>query len=93
MQRCNAGRRSARRAVPEGIVEGLRTREDAAGLVQLDNPTGFVAGDAVRVRRGAFEECLGLIETVKDDQRVTILLDLLGRKVRVTIDAGLVDAA
>lgn len=78
---------------PIGIVEGLQAREDAEGLVQLGCPTGLKPGDKVRVMGGAFEESLGLFETVRDEERVTILLDLLGRKVRVTIDAGLVAAA
>ena len=42
---------------------------------------------------GAFEECLGLFEQMTDEQRVTILLDLLGRKVRVTLDSDLIAAA
>jgi transcriptional antiterminator RfaH len=47
----------------------------------------------VRVLGGAFEESLGLLERISDEQRVTILLDLLGRKVRVSLDAGLIAAA
>lgn len=78
---------------PSGVVEGLRARENEDGLIQLGSPTGLKAGDKVRVMGGAFEESLGLFETVRDEERVTILLDLLGRKVRVTIEAGLVAAA
>ena len=78
---------------PSGLVEGLRSRENAEGLIQLGNPLGLRAGDKVRVVGGAFEESLGLFETIRDEDRVTILLDMLGRKVRVTIDAGLIAAA
>ncbi len=80
-------------AVPDGIVEGLRNREDDSGFVRLLTPQGLRPGDKVRVLSGAFEECLGLFEGISDEQRTTILLELMGRKVRVTLDAGLIAAA
>jgi transcriptional antiterminator RfaH len=79
--------------VPTGIVEALRARHDEAGFLRLMAPPGLKVGDKVRVLDGAFEEALGLLEAVSDDERVTILLDLLGRKVRVTLDSGLIAAA
>lgn len=88
------GRADAPQAIDTGIVEGLMRRMDADGFVKLA-PAGqrFAAGDKVRVLGGAFEECLGLFEGITDEQRVTILLDLLGRKVRVTIGSELIAAA
>lgn len=80
-------------AVPAGIVEGLMSRHDADGFVRLLAPRGLKPGDRVRVVGGAFEACLGLFEQMSDEQRITILLDLMGRKVRVTLDPGLVAAA
>ena len=47
----------------------------------------------VRVLDGAFSSCLGLFERVGDNERVAILLDLLGRKVRVVIGVDEVAAA
>lgn len=79
--------------VPVGIVESLKSRQDEAGFVRLMAPPGLRAGDKVRVVGGAFEEALGLVECISDEERVTILLDLLGRKVRVTLDSGLIAAA
>ena len=80
-------------AVPKGIVDGLLARQNAEGFVRLLAPPGLRAGDKVRVLGGAFEECLGLFERITDDQRVSILLDLMGRKVRVSLDSGLIAAA
>ena len=79
-------------AVPLGIVETLRASQDADGFVPLNTVPRFSAGDKVRVLDGAFIDCLGLIETVSDNERVAILLDLLGRKVRVVVDADLIAA-
>lgn len=79
--------------VPMGIVEALRSREDAGGFIKLDCRPRFRAGDKVRVLDGAFSSCLGLFEGTSERERIAILLDLLGRKVRVVLDADLVAAA
>jgi transcriptional antiterminator RfaH len=80
-------------AVNPGIIDGLRAREDARGFVRLERRIPFGPGDRVRVLQGVFSACLGLFEGVADRDRVAILLDLLGRKVRVTLDADMVTAA
>ena len=80
-------------AVPDGLVEGLMARHGDDGLIRLDQPFGLRIGDRVRVRGGAFEDSLGLFENIRDDGRVTILLDLLGRKVRVTMGVDMIAAA
>lgn len=80
-------------AVANSVVEALQRREDESGFVMLENRQRFAAGDKVRVVEGAFADCLGLFEGVRDDERVTLLLDLLGRKVRVMIDELSVAAA
>jgi len=79
--------------VSDEIIKGLKTREDETGLVRLQFRPNFRAGDAVRVLDGAFADCLGLYEGMRDSDRVAILLDLLGRKVRVTVDVDAVVAA
>jgi len=80
-------------AVPHGIVEALKSREDLSGFVKLDYRPQFRAGDKIRVLDGAFSSCLGLFEGMAERERIAILLDLLGRKVRVVLDADLVAAA
>lgn len=80
-------------AVPAGIVEALKCREDADGFIKLDYRAPFHPGDKVRVLDGAFSSCLGLFESMAERERIAILLDLLGRKVRVVLDADLVAAA
>lgn len=80
--------------VMPGVVEAIRQREGEDGLIRLAPAAAkFRPGDAVRVVDGAFEACQGLFEALTDHQRVAILLDLLGRKVRVVLDAGAIEAA
>jgi transcriptional antiterminator RfaH len=79
--------------VPGHVVATLRGREDAAGFIQLDRQPSFRVGDKIRVREGLFSDCLGLCDGMRDRDRVAVLLDLLGRKVRVLLDAEAVVAA
>jgi transcriptional antiterminator RfaH len=79
--------------VPETIIEGLRRREDANGFVQLERRPRFASGDKIRVREGAFCDALGLFDGITGQERVAILLDLLGRKVRVVLGMDVIEAA
>jgi len=79
--------------VPEGVVWALRAREDVKGFVKMEAGPAFARGDKVRVLAGAFMDNAGLFNGMVDHDRVSILLDMLGRKVRVLLDADLVAAA
>jgi transcriptional antiterminator RfaH len=80
-------------AVPKDVITDLRGREDERGLIRLDLRPQFVPGETIRVVDGVFSACLGLFEGMADNERVAILLDLLGRKVRVTLNGDSVVAA
>jgi transcriptional antiterminator RfaH len=71
--------------VPEGVVERIRAREDERGYVVLRPEMDFRKGDPVTITEGALEGCAGLFECATDDERVIILLDLLGRQLRVCV--------
>ena len=78
--------------VTADVIAELRAREQG-GYVRLPDPAPFAPGEAVRVIDGTFAHCLGLYEGMKDGERIAILLDLLGRKVRVVLDFSCVAAA
>lgn len=75
------------------VISCLKAREDDGGYVQLDRRPSIALGAKVRVLTGVFAENLGLFDGMADRDRVAVLLDLLGRKVRVTLDAGMVAVA
>ena len=79
--------------VPSGVVIAIRAREDEKGFIQMDTRPTFAPGDRVRVLAGAFLDNTGLFHGLADHDRISILLDMLGRKVRVLLDADLVVAA
>jgi transcriptional antiterminator RfaH len=79
--------------VDNAIIENIRQRENELGFIQLDQRPCFKPGEKVRVLDGAFTDSFGLYESMTEHERVTILLDLLGQKVTVILDANLVAAA
>ncbi len=79
--------------VPPDVVAALQRREDSAGFVKLERRQQFAPGERVRVVDGVFADNLGLFEGMADRERVAILLDLLGRKVRILLDEGAITAA
>ena len=104
MPRCWRAVRHARRtkkvlageepvALPDKVVEDIHAREDDDGYVRLGLPAGVRAGSPVRLVEGLFADHRGICERVADEARVAILLELLGRQVRVFVPAGSVAAA
>jgi transcriptional antiterminator RfaH len=79
--------------VPEAVVAELQSRVDAQGFVRLERRPQFVPGEHVRIVDGVFADSLGLFEGMADRERVAILLDLLGRKVRILLDENAIRAA
>jgi transcriptional antiterminator RfaH len=79
--------------VPVGIVEGIMAREDEHGMVPVASTQRFAPGDKVEILDGALEGLTALFEGTTDQQRVILLLDLLGRQVRVTVPTATIRAA
>lgn len=79
--------------VQDSVVGALRAREDDVGFIKLVRGPIFSPGDRVRIVEGAFVDSLAFVEDVSDRDRVAILLNLLGRKVRVVVRADLIAAA
>lgn len=77
--------------MPDGIVEDIRAREAASGLIEID--PAFRKGQSVIVGEGPFLDQIGLFERMNDAERVTILLSLLGREVRVKVPTYAIRAA
>jgi transcriptional antiterminator RfaH len=78
--------------VPPAVLDAIRAREDERGLVSLADAGRFARGDKVRIAEGAFSGLVALFECMSDEDRVVLLLDLLGRQVRVEVGTEAVEA-
>lgn len=70
--------------VPRGLVETLRLRCGPGDVV--DWTDSLRPGQEVALRNGPFADLLARIECLAPDERAVVLVDLMGRKVRTTVD-------
>lgn len=78
--------------VPDAAIAEIRRREDAAGYVALSPASSPHPGGQMQVTEGAFADCIGLVEALTDQQRVTLLIHMMGWPIRVTLGAESVRA-
>lgn len=79
--------------VTHDVLALLKAREDERGFIRVDHAPRLSLGEKVRVLAGAFADSFGLFDGLGDRDRVAVLLDFLGRKVRVSLDAEAIVAA
>ena len=79
--------------VPGAIVAAIREREAAGVFDRTDPQRGLRLGELVRVTTGAFEDMVGRLVELHDQDRVVVLLEWLGRAVRTQLHAEAVAAA
>lgn len=70
--------------VPKGVVEALIASTDDGGI--LDLARRLRVGGPVRLLAGPFADQLATLEELDDSGRVCLLLDMLGRQVRMTTE-------
>lgn len=71
--------------VPLDLISRLMLRCDGGG--KLLPPRILKLGDAVRISDGPFAEFVATVEKVSPDQRVWVLLDLMGQATRVAVQS------
>jgi transcriptional antiterminator RfaH len=78
--------------VPPEIVTAIREREKVGAFDRVDPRRSLRLGGLVRVTAGAFEDMVGRLVELRDEDRVVVLLELLGRAVRAQLRAEVVEA-
>jgi transcriptional antiterminator RfaH len=84
------GRAAAR--VPDDLITALKSREDIQGI-QVLPVEEYRPGSRVRITQGSFAGYEGIFQAVSGRDRVTVLLDVLGRNARTTVDAVSIEPA
>jgi len=75
---------------PLDLISRLMLRCDAGG--KLLPPRILQPGDVVRLASGPFADFVATVEMISPDQRVWVLLDLMGRTTRVAVQAEALQA-
>jgi transcriptional antiterminator RfaH len=84
------GRSAAR--VPDDLITALRAREDEQGI-QILPVEGYKPGSRVRITQGSFAGYEGIFQAATGRDRVTVLLDVLGRNARTIVDSASIEPA
>jgi transcriptional antiterminator RfaH len=79
--------------VPDRLVTTLRAQETAGLLDRIAATRTLRVGELVRVTTGAFEDVVGRLVELRDQDRVVVLLEWLGREVRAQFESAAVEAA
>ena len=73
--------------IADRVIDEIRGREGADGLVRLPGAERFRPGEKVEITEGPMREVNGLFTAATEKERVVVLMSLLGRDVPVRIDA------
>ena len=69
------------KSIPKTFVENLMKRYDLSGnLLPLEK---LKKGDQVKILKGPFANFIATVEKYEDDQRIWVLMDLMGRKSKI----------
>ena len=71
------------KSIPTTFIDDLMLRYDLSG--NLLPVKKLNKGDQVKVLNGPFANFIATVETYKSDQRISILMDLMGRKANIHI--------
>jgi len=78
--------------VPDDLIDLLRSHEDPQGINILPAEE-YKPGSRVRITQGGFAGYEGIFQAATSRDRVTVLLDVLGRKARATVDSASIEPA
>lgn len=72
------------RPVPETLITQLQNQCDAAGVFRAQD--SYTSGDVVEIQTGPFASFLAEVMDMAPDQRIWVLINLLGQKSRIAMD-------
>ncbi|QYJ00045.1 transcriptional activator RfaH [Thalassovita mediterranea] len=70
-------------ALPTDLVENFKAQTGEDGAIEFEDTLGV--GDEIRVMSGAFQDWIGRIVDLPDNDRVKVLLGMMTRHVEVTL--------
>ncbi len=74
--------------VPHGVVEALIASTDGRGVLRFDEGGRWVVGQRARILAGPFAEQIGLLQRLENNDRVRLLLDIMGGRISVTLPSA-----
>ena len=70
--------------IPNNIIEFIKTNQ-LNTAEKLKNINKFKSGDKVQITDGVFKNCIAIFKSYKSDERVILLMNILGQQQKLTI--------
>ena len=70
--------------VPDNVIELIKKNHDT-NIEKLINLNKFKPGDKVQISDGVFKNCIAIFKSFKSDERVILLLSMLGQQQAINI--------
>ena len=77
--------------VPDSLIVSIRAREDEDGLIKIVRPSLHI-GEKVKFVSGPMLDRVGIFSCLRDDDRVIVLLELLGRPIEIAAERDAIAA-
>ena len=71
--------------VPASVIKFIKTNQHIT-TEKLKNLNKFVPGDKVQISDGTFKNCMAIFKSYKSDERVILLMNLLGHEQSVSLN-------
>lgn len=69
----------------DSVVTTIQKRESADGIIRLPKAGGLRVGQKVKISQGSFADHVGIFDGMSGQDRVRVLIELLGRSVPVDL--------
>tara|TARA_B110000003_G_C16450007_1_gene457549 strand:+ start:85 stop:558 length:474 start_codon:yes stop_codon:yes gene_type:complete len=70
--------------IPKSVIELIKINE-LNTIEKIKNLSKFKKGDKVQITDGVFKNCIAIFESLKEQDRVHILMNLLGRQQNINL--------
>ena len=71
-------------AISSNFIHSLMARCDDKGVIQTNQE--IVTGQEIKINKGPFSQSIAVVDQVDAKERVTLLLNMMGQKTKVTVD-------
>ena len=73
------------------IIRELKKLENSKGYINYDNPYFYSQGDKIEILEGPFKGKAGHYDSLSDNLKAKILLDFMGRTLKLKLNNGFID--
>ena len=70
--------------IPDGVIQLIKSNE-LATVEKIKNFNSFKTGDKVKIRDGVFKNYTAIFKSFKSDDRVILLMNLLGQQQTINV--------